>query len=589
MKLKKVLVSCFFMLVISSTVVSAKYYKEIEVLKTIKVLENKEINPKEKITRENLARYITKLIKISVPSKKQKLFLDTENKYINAVVKNDLMYGYSNMKFYPKRYVKVKDIAYSFTKILGYKDIGYLERKEIFYKLNKNFKKDYNSYITYQDFSKLSVNLINAKKLDGSSLLVELDLAQKDLKLDQDKVIKGEIKGPYLIDELPIDINKSKIYKNGKLILSSNLEKYDVLYYKTSNDDVFVYDDKITGIIKDILPNLSSPMEIVISGTTYKLDQSKNFDFSLYSNIRPGEYVTCLLNKQNEVSYILKDYYNSFESSGGIILESKRKYDDNSNDVNTILTILTADGGKNEIIYDGKPEDFKKNDVVRISKYNGKFQVKKMELYQNYPVFGKVDDNITRIGNSILADNIRVLEYNENYYNKVNKNMLKGLNLQYSDILYYGSNSNGEINEIILKGKNVNKKYGILLEREYIYDVNLDDTKLKLKFDFDGNFEEIIAEDIQSAVIGPVSFDGKKCEVLKLLDNPKYSEGYYIDSNRNKYKIDAGIKAYIKDNKDYILVPYGKLINDNKYDVYVYYDSTPLYGEVARIVIAIKK
>ena len=102
-----------------------------------------------------------------------------------------------------------------------------------------------------------------------------------------------------------------KVYINGERKDIDDIQLYDALYYGKNSNTVWVYREKVTGMVEEIKPNKEAPTSVTISGKTYKLSTYTAQKAFGVSGISLGNMVTVLLDRNNEISdvYWTEDLY----------------------------------------------------------------------------------------------------------------------------------------------------------------------------------------------------------------------------------------------------------------------------------------
>ena len=117
------------------------------------------------------------------------------------------------------------------------------------------------------------------------------------------------------IGDIDISGNPTMVREN-KTITVVDLEENDVVYMVTDvwgkNGYLYAIDNKVKGVIDDILPNKMSPSTIAIDGTSYTLGEYMDLNKinSSKNSFKVNSFVTALLDKDGKVTDLVDDAQN---------------------------------------------------------------------------------------------------------------------------------------------------------------------------------------------------------------------------------------------------------------------------------------
>ena len=97
-------------------------------------------------------------------------------------------------------------------------------------------------------------------------------------------------------------VTNYSIYKNGAAAQVSDLRQYDVAVYDSVANTLRVSDLRITGILENAKPNLQTPDEITVMGTTFQVLDCAHGDLAAF---KLGDMVTMLLTETGEVAGVV--------------------------------------------------------------------------------------------------------------------------------------------------------------------------------------------------------------------------------------------------------------------------------------------
>ncbi|MEG1917016.1 MAG: S-layer homology domain-containing protein [Oscillospiraceae bacterium] len=186
------------------------------------------------------------------------------------------------------------------------------------------------------------------------------------------------------------------IYKNGMPASSGDLRQYDVATYSNMQGAIVVTDSKLTGILEDAYPNLSTPSKMTLMGHSFEVLPSAIPDFA---KLHAGDSVTLLLTDDNKVAGILPATAQNRGNAIGIasaVSASSVKV--------RLLNGLELSGnpglGDDASSYEGQ--------LVRVaSDRKGMLYLSRLTGGNSYP---NLDVTTRQMGSSRLADNVLIYE-----------------------------------------------------------------------------------------------------------------------------------------------------------------------------------
>lgn len=327
-----ILTGLFFALILSlpagiSTKAAVKQSAgEVTALAGITVDKNGTLISKKKIvTREEFAQMLVQASPYSGEVKNianRKLFKDVKTtnpkaSYIQIAVSKGYMRGYLGGMFKPTKAITLKEAIYGTLGILGYTKEDFTSSSTRRYEkytelgLSLNISKKESNSLTLADCQNLFYNLLNAKQKSGEiyGKTLGYELNSKD-KVDADALLSKKLEGPYLAKEswkkkLSSKLSTYTIYKNNKKTTSKSFQDNDIIYFSESLKTIWVYTDKVYGIIENITYSQDEPQDITLAGTTYTVETPKNMKKSLTSSsIKKGSLVALLIGRDGKASYL---------------------------------------------------------------------------------------------------------------------------------------------------------------------------------------------------------------------------------------------------------------------------------------------
>ena len=286
----------------------------------------------------------------------------------------------------------------------------------------------------------------------------------EDNNLSYDALLAQTLKGPEIASgdtwkqKLGFDAESATYYRNGKAVGESTVRDYDVLYYSAAFKTVWVYSDRVTGVLEKINPSSVAPSSVTVAGSDYTIESSAcAIQFSGKGEFAVGDTVTLLLGKSGVVAAVSPDKVSStvFGLSTAV---SKKEYTQNGKTYEDyFVTVSSFDGGT----YSVKTADrsFSTGVPVTITLSDGEQVVKEYA--------GKYN-NISELTSVIKAKRVAadavLVDYYKKSFTTVYPARLYELTLTADKVTYYSLNADGELQYLILNdATGDNHSYGVIL------------------------------------------------------------------------------------------------------------------------------
>lgn len=373
--------------------------------------------------------------------------------YINAAVNKGYLSAYADGRFKPKSNVTFAQLCTAMISALGYKssDIvgiwpkGYIEKAKGL-GLTAGF-----SYNTSDEVSTSSVIIMVGRMLNANikkSNTTDMDITLKEsagLTNDQANWVYSEPEVAFNFDpntrklgnitfKANIPILRNTIDNGvspatsviGEKITLEAIKDKDVVYEVYNKLNVLIYylviDNKIEGKITSILPNKYAPTSIKVNDV--------NYDLGEYSKIEKFNSTNGSLSVEDHVSVVL--------GYDGKVVDAYYVEDDNNKeyafvvDCDTKVSEATADYGKTYYTVtlmhvDGTTKTYKIEEdasdykwrLVKYSNIDDK-TVKLLKLAYRNDTEVVVDRYQQKIGQSYIADNVKIFNYTDEAVNLIN-------------------------------------------------------------------------------------------------------------------------------------------------------------------------
>ena len=596
----------------NKTVLAASGTTE-KIIQALDIMQTDKGEIKKNTTGITRAQYAQLLVNLSgqedsIAASNVTLFRDVTRKYwaapyIKEAVNRGWMTGYLDGTFRPSQKITLMEAVSGVLNLLGY-DNSYFNGNLVQSKLALYKAKELDtnvtvskatSYLSYENCINLFYNVLNATNKEGKiyAQVLGYSLNSKN-EIDYLSVINTETEGPVIATDswtkdIPFSITNATFYKNDEKSNYTSIRKYDVLYYSESGKTVWAYDNKVTGIISEIKPDLINPTSIVVAGVAYEFETSTaSAQIATQGQYETGDVATLLLGKNGAVAGIIgTDEYNTTVTGVVLSVDTHLAKNDHGDYVSTgYVTYVDAAGNKYTQDYDDTRLTFEEEDLIRITYKNGKGEVSKLAEQNTGWGNLQASANGRQLGDKKLAANVSILDYSGGSYIKVYPIRLSNAIIMDNDILYYATNADGEITELILKDMTGDlDSYGIFTGFTYTggssaYHYILNGKASALSKASFGDFT------IKEGPVGLSYEDGSIDSSYSLTEVTVKELGTTtITSGSLKYPLSEKLSVYVLSDDVYNLSSLDK-INTSKYIVKAYYDKAITLGGRIRVIVA---
>lgn len=428
------------------------------------------------------------------------------------------------------------------------------------------------------------------------------------------ELIEGTLKGPYIVTStysaLGLPTSGVSVKRNNVNSTIGAIKQYDVVYYSEVAKTVMVYSKSVSGTYSSASPSTDTPAQITVAGGTYKLaDADVALSVSSIGKYKPGDLVTLLLGRDDEVAFVLPMSVYAQNLYGVVLGVSSELYTDANGKTYSAKTVsmLTTDG--DTVALEGITNTFSSGDIIKVT-YSDTVKAERMKQRS---VTGVVSEN--SIGDREVAPDIKVLETGLDGKEPTSLffSRLTGAKLKEENVRYYAVNSEGKITDLILGDLTGDSySYGILITAESSSDFVSDDEdltdgsqsgeKLNCVYEFQiGTRAQTLNSLVEyTNTTGPAAFKysgdtlSEIVPLRKLALVDKYTS-FGIVSDSKLYLFSDNMTVYTPNtNKnsalDYSVMTVAELTeNIDSYNIKAYYDKTPENGGRIRLIVATKK
>ncbi len=568
--------------------------------------------------------------KDDVSSSASSLFSDVSYKhwsapYVKIAARAGYVSGYTDGSFRPNNTITLQETVSVVLKLLGYTANDYTEpfpegALSLYRKigLDENISKKGADPMTRLDCANLFYNVLNAKTKNGTVYCQSLGYKLgSDGKISYTDLMSQSMNGPIVVTDTTWSLsiknaNSSAVYKNNEISALDAISLYDVVYYSNSPAIIWAYSNRVSGTVDSISPNRTNPTSVTVAGRTYPIDISSEAakQFSMYGNFKAGDAVTILLGKDDTVVYAVSAdtastaIYGIITSLGTTTLTNAAGYEYQQD----CVTVAATDGQTYTYPIETSLEA---GDLVSVSVSASVTSISKLNS-ETKPV-GKVNSSATAIGKYALADDVQILDYNEDGICTVSPGRLSGVNFTASMLKFAKYNTAGEISHLILNNVTGDMySYGILTEinasyvnsegkrvTEYLSTTKSRDpaiTASSLTYNYlqaGQSYRGSNTSKIFAVSTGPVALktQGQTLSALSSLNYvgiSKVGDGY-VSGNSQTFKTGSNLQVYENRSGTYFLSSLEIVSDTDKYSLRGYYDKADDKGGRLRLIIATAK
>ena len=522
--------------------------------------------------------------------------------YVEAAVSRGLVSGYSDGTFRPAKEIGLAEGVTMALALLGYgpEDFSgaYPTGQMAMYhslKLDRGVTAaDAADPLTRQDAMYLFYNLLSAPTSEGTPYLNTLGYSLNDAgQVDLLTLVNGEMEGPVVVQgdwraSIPFTPVQGKVYRDGASVPPSAIQDYDVVYWNSGMETLWVSSEKATGTIQALEPSSSSPTSVTVAGRTYEIETSAAaYALSDLGTYGLGDTVTLLLGRSGGVAAVAEVTAASASERVGVVTQvSNATYPDGSGGTYTAqaVTLLATDGQTYQYQTRG---GYRVGSVVRVV-VSDQGEVSLRGLSSN-SLTGKVSADGTRVGDYTFAQGATILDVADGQGATFYSGRLAGVNLTSGMVRYYSLNSQGEIDQMILNNVTGDMyQYGVLTRLEefgtglsryytYVYDV--------------GGVSYTIPNSTTGfrVTTGPIQLTGEASDPERMYSLTSAGEGE-ISGNRftagnRSYTLSDQVLVYERRGSQYYLSSLARA-ESGGFTLTAWYDKAESEGGRIRVIVA---
>ena len=379
--------------------------------------------------------------------------------YIKTAVSSGLVNGYLDGTFRPSGYVKLEEAVTVTLKLLGFSDSDFTGSypdgqisKYRSLKLDTNITAKTGEPLTRRECMYLLYNALCTYTKSGKSYGETLGYtADKYGNIDYSALMEKEKEGPYIVSGdtwkslLGFDPEDAEYYTDSKKVSSSVIKDNDIIYWSDAFNTVWVYSDKVTGVLESVSPNPASPSSVTVAGNSYNIEtEQAAVAFSGKGSFSIGDTVTLLLGESGVVA--AKDPETVSDEFFGLSTSvEKKEYTYDGKTYSDYYVNVASFDGKTHSIKTSNP-DFKTGILVRVNFSNGEMTAKPYSEQYN-----SVSPLVKAIKEDKIAENAVIIDYFGKSYVTTFPARLKEISINAQNVAYYNINSNGFVDYLLLK------------------------------------------------------------------------------------------------------------------------------------------
>ena len=333
------------------------------------------------------------------------------------------------------------------------------------YTLSGTVKEKFRNESVYgeNDFVTVYLGNGNAAEYVDFADIYDTDIYE-DNNLSYDALLLQTLKGPEIVtgeswkQKLGFDAATASYYRNGKAVEAATVKNYDVLYYSAAFKTVWVYSDRVTGVLEKINPSSVAPSSVTVAGSDYAIETSAcAIQFAGKGDFSVGDTVTLLIGKSGVVAAVSPDKVTStvFGLSTDV---SKKEYTlDGKTYEDYFVTVSSFDGGTYSVKTDNR--NFSTGVPVMVTFTDGEPNVK---VYSGK--YNNISELLSVIKSGRIAADAVMVDYYKKSFTTVYPARLSDITLTVDNVAYYRLNSDGELQYLVLNdATGDNHAYGVIL------------------------------------------------------------------------------------------------------------------------------
>lgn len=382
------------------------------------------------------------------------------SQYIKIAVDEGWMTGYTDGTFRPGQTITLEQACTTVLRLLGY-DSSTLAGSFPSAQLSKASSLGLRDQITLgqgdlmtrSDCVYLFYNALTAQTNDGKTYATTLGYTVTNGNVDYAAVVSANLSGPYVVGsgrslDLPFASAAATVYRNGTASVLSSVQQYDVYYYNTGMQTVWIYTDRAGGTITALSPSAAAPTSVTVGATAYTIGTATAaYKLSSMGGFKVGDTALLLLGMNGEVVDVVNGsaadtiYYGVVTSVAGSSTSGTAA------GTEVRVAVACTDGVVHTFSVSQRGA-FTVGSLVSASMADSGTTIKQLTAKT---LSGAVDKAGAKLGDKTFSGDVQILDTDTTgAWAKIYPSRLAGYTLSSSDVRYYITNTDGEITHLIL-------------------------------------------------------------------------------------------------------------------------------------------
>jgi len=542
--------------------------------------------------------------------------------YIKTAVDQGWVTGYLDGTYRPDNVILLEEAASAILKMLGYGPsdfIGAYPAAQVsrFTSLGlaTGLTVRQGGVLTRNDCMIIFYNLLSAKQKDGivygAALGYPID---SDGYFDNKAYMEGKLEGPFVLtsgalsSEVPFGLENAVIYRNGKVSTRLTASLYEVYYYNEVSGEVWVYSDRVVGLLTAINPNNVNPTSVTVGGNSYSLgtDEAKR-KVSASGSFRTGDNVALLIGMNGDVVDVIEAKLVNATYYGMAISIALTTYSTGSSrsSAGYIASVACTDGVVRQFVFPGDNNiTGLAGRLVSVSFTDGVPEIGRLPLRI---LSGTVNSSASKLGDSVFAEDIEIMEVTATgewttlYPGRLSGAVLSRdenwVRTQGSHVQFYLLNSRNEIAILILRDVTGDMyTYGAITNVKEETSGPSTNTSLKGAYSYviDGAPGILNKDEHLEIKTGAGRFiydkDSGALDSIKNLNKVELTGVSIVQMTAtvaNKvYDISDGVQVYLNNKGNYLLTELSAVSDLSEFKLTGYYDDEFPAGRQLRVIVA---
>ncbi|WP_369283343.1 S-layer homology domain-containing protein [Oscillibacter sp. GMB15532] len=382
------------------------------------------------------------------------------SQYIKIAVNEGWMTGYTDGTFRPSQSITLEQACATVLRLLGY-DSSSLAGSFPSAQLSKasslglrdQISLGKGEYMTRSDCVYLFYNTLTAQTSDAKVYAVTLGYTVTNGNVDYAAVVSANLSGPYVAGrgqslELPFASSAAAVYRNGAVSTMSAVQQYDVYYYNTGMQTVWIYTDRAGGTITALLPSAAAPTSVTVGATTYTVGTATAaYKLSSMGGFKVGDTALLLLGMNGEVVDVVNGNAASTVYYGVVTAVANASSSGSTAGTEVRVSVGCTDGVVHTFSVNQRGA-YTVGSLVSASMTDSGASISQLTAKT---LSGAVNQTGTKLGDKLFAGDVQILDTASNgAWAKIYPSRLAGYTLSTDDIRYYVTNTSGEITHLLL-------------------------------------------------------------------------------------------------------------------------------------------